>query len=141
MKHMFDCARIEKDEETYKASKMQRIFSLGFLLLILFIAGAFLFFSKTGKGAGRIIITLDGEVYETLSLDEAAAITVEDGKGGFNVIRVEDGAVSVSEANCSNQTCVHTGSVSRPGEVIACLPHKLIISIESRDGEVDALAY
>lgn len=141
MKHMFGCARMEKDEESHKASQKQRLCSLVLLVLIILTSGLFLIFSKTEKTADRIIITLDGEVYNTLSLDKAAVITIEDGKGGFNIIQVENGAVSVSEANCSNQTCVHTGSVSRSGEIIACLPHRLVISIESKDEEVDAIAY
>lgn len=141
MKHMFDCARIEKEEEPYKASKGQRLLSLGLLLLIIVIAGLFLRFAKPKADAGWLIITLDGAVYDTLSLGEDAVFTIEDGKGGYNVIRIEDGAVRVSEANCSNQVCVNTGNVSRTGEIIACLPHRLILSISSGDEEVDALAY
>lgn len=138
---MFDCARMEKDEEPYKASKGQRLLSLGLLLLIIVIAGLFLRFAKPKTDAGWLIITLDGAVYDTLSLGEDAVFTIEDGKGGYNVIRIEDGAVRVSEANCSNQVCVNTGNVSRTGEIIACLPHRLILSISSGDEEVDALAY
>lgn len=138
---MFDCARIEKDEEPYKASKRQRLLSLGLLLLIIITASLFLIFAKTKQDAGQIVIQLDGAVYDTLSLDEDAVFTIEDGKGGYNVIQVKDGAVRVSEANCSNQVCVNTGTVSHAGEIIACLPHRLILSISSGNEEVDAIAY
>ena len=138
---MFDCARMEKDEEPYMASKGQRLLSLGLLLLIIVIAGLFLRFANPKTDAGWLIITLDGAVYDTLSLNEDAVFTIEDGKGGYNVIQVKDGVVRVSEANCSNQVCVNTGTVSHTGEVIACLPHRLILSVSSGNEEVDAIAY
>lgn len=141
MKHMFDCARIEKDEEPYKASKRQRLLGLGLLLFIIITASLFLIFARTKQDAGQIVIHLDGAVYDTISLDEDAVFTIEDGKGGYNVIQVKDGAVRVSEANCSNQVCVNTGTVSHAGEIIACLPHRLILSISSGNEEVDAIAY
>ena len=40
------------------------------------------------------------------------------------------GAAAVTEADCGDHTCVRTGAVSREGERIVCLPHKLIIHIE-----------
>ena len=141
MKHMFDCARMEKDEEPYMASKRQRLLGLGLLLFITATAGLFLIFAKPKTDAGRIVITLDGAVYAAIPLDEDTVFTIEDGKGGYNVIQVENGTVRVSEANCSNQVCVNTGTVSHTGEVIACLPHRLILSVSSGNEEVDAIAY
>lgn len=138
---MFDCARIEKDEEPYKASKKQRLLGLGLLLFILVTAGLFLIFAKTKQDVGQIRITLGGEVYKTISLDSDIVFTIEDGNGGYNVIQVENGVVNVCEANCSNQVCVNTGGISHTGEVIACLPHRLILSITSGAEEVDAIAY
>ncbi len=34
------------------------------------------------------------------------------------------------QADCHDKICVKTGAISQKGEVIACLPHKLIIEIK-----------
>ena len=41
-----------------------------------------------------------------------------------------DLAAAVAEANCGDHTCVRTGAVSREGEVIVCLPHRLTVEIQ-----------
>ena len=60
---------------------------------------------------------------------------------GYNRIVVTDGGVRVSEADCASQTCVHSGIRRLPGDVIACLPHRLIIRIRGGDAPYDAIAY
>ena len=37
---------------------------------------------------------------------------------------------AVAEANCGDHTCVRTGKISREGEVIVCLPHRLTVEIQ-----------
>ena len=76
------------------------------------------------------VIQVDGEKVHTMDLDRSAEYTVTTGNGHFNTVVVKDQSVSVREADCANQICVQTGQIRYPGEVIACLPHKLIIVIE-----------
>ena len=42
----------------------------------------------------------------------------------------EKAGVRVEEADCKNQICVKTGAIHFPGEVIACMPHRMMIYIE-----------
>ena len=47
---------------------------------------------------------------------------------------------SVSDADCPDRLCVRQKAISRKGESIICLPHKLVILIESmEEGDVDAI--
>ena len=48
-----------------------------------------------------------------------------------NHIRIENGHISVTDADCPDKICLQTGAISHAGEIIACLPHKLIIEIKS----------
>lgn len=50
----------------------------------------------------------------------------------LNIVTIADQQVSVTEANCPDHICVQTGPITGKddGKVIACLPHKLIISVE-----------
>lgn len=94
----------------------------------------------SGKSGSYAVVTVDGAVCAVLPLSKDASYLAEDGQGGSNRIVVKDGAVYVSEADCANQVCVHTGAISQNGQVIACIPHGLVIAVKD-DGEVDAVAY
>ena len=58
---------------------------------------------------------------------------------GSNTLVIEDGKAHISDADCGDHTCIHTGRISREGEQIVCLPHKLVIEIASGVApEIDA---
>lgn len=115
-----------------------------FLLVLLAIIGVgFLiqryFFGKTGSTA---IIEQDGETISELDLSKDTELVLDDGNGGSNTITVKNGKIAVTDANCPDLVCVHTGSISQTGEVIACLPHKLIITIsEEKNSDLDAIVW
>ena len=48
-----------------------------------------------------------------------------------NHIRIENEHISVTGADCPDKICIQTGAISHAGEIIACLPHQLIIEIKS----------
>lgn len=105
------------------------------LLLAGILAAVFLALSVFGKkppqDAGlRAVIQVKGETVHTMELDQDAQYTVAGEDGHYNTVVVADGTVAVSEADCPNQICVKTAPIRFPGEVISCLPHRLIISIE-----------
>ena len=80
--------------------------------------------------AGRAVIQIDGEKVHTMELDKDAQYRAETADGNYNMVIVKDQSVRVSEADCENQVCVKTGAIRYPGEVIACMPHRMIIYIE-----------
>lgn len=61
----------------------------------------------------------------------------------YNVIRISPDGVKVTEANCNDLTCVHTKQATKDGESIICLPHRLIIVMESSEAEdgLDAVTW
>ncbi len=48
---------------------------------------------------------------------------------GYNLVSVRDGAVSVEAADCRDQICVRHKPISKAGESVICLPHRLIVEI------------
>jgi hypothetical protein len=82
----------------------------------------------------------DGVLTRVLPLDGASDIVVNTSRG-YNRIIVENGGVRVSEADCDSQTCVHSGTKVLPGDMIACLPHRLVIKIGGGETPYDAIAY
>lgn len=55
------------------------------------------------------------------------------------IVRVSGGSVCVVDSGCPGQTCVHTGGISAAGEVIACVPNRVVVRIGGeRADEFDA---
>ena len=102
-----------------------------FSALVVLGGGAFLLLRGADTGARTARISLDGEVYEEIDLNAVALpydIRIET-ELGYNIVHVEHGAISVSEADCPDQVCVHQGRITGSMVPIACLPHRLVIEI------------
>ena len=92
-------------------------------------------FGSTAQGATAVITDADKKTYEMpLDQDTITTVTTE---LGTNVIEVKDGRVRAKEADCPNQDCVHQGWISKPGQQIVCLPHKLTVDIVEEDAQAD----
>lgn len=93
-------------------------------------------------------VTVNGEVYALLPLDEEGTFELNLGKDRM-VIEYGGGRVRVAESTCPNRVCVATGWISRPREAVACVPFQVLITItgqsdaagESGDLGYDALVY
>ncbi|MDR2931659.1 MAG: NusG domain II-containing protein [Oscillospiraceae bacterium] len=47
----------------------------------------------------------------------------------------------MTDADCPSLDCVHAPAISSPGQVIACLPHRVLVRLTGgEEGEVDAVA-
>lgn len=110
---------------------MAAIVIIGLGISIFLVAG-----SHQGN---KVEITKDGKPWGTYSLDGEHKITIRDGKE-LNVVKISGGKVTMESANCKNQVCVHHSPVSRTGESIVCLPHKIVVSIKGGDNEYDAIS-
>lgn len=92
-------------------------------------------------GESYVSIQVDGEEIKRVIFDKkivGKTIPIET-EFGYNLIEIGDKKVRVIEADCPDQLDVKQGYISRPGEVIVCLPNKLVIEIKGigDDGEDD----
>ena len=92
-------------------------------------------------------ISIDGEVRYTYDLGKTYAVpeTISiPANGGENVLEIGTGYVRMVSADCPDQICVKTGSISKPGETIVCLPHRVAVTIREKGADnengVDAQA-
>lgn len=100
------------------------------LILLTALSAAYLVRQRLpGQEGVKAVIQVGGQGKQELDLSEDQEFWVGDPEIGRNLIRVEDGAVMVVQADCPDKICVHTGPISQEGEVIACLPHGVIIYI------------
>lgn len=104
-------------------------------------------FQMTTKGnydEKYIEISVDGEIIETIVLDEntgAEPFTIKT-ELGTNVIEIANDSAAIIQADCPDELCVKDGSISEPGEIVVCLPHKVVIEIKGKSSsEVDDISY
>lgn len=62
-------------------------------------------------------------------------------ESGDNVLEIKNNKVRVRNSNCPEQICVRTGFISKPGQSIICLPHKLIVEIEYAVNNMEDLLF
>lgn len=89
---------------------------------------------------GRVIISVNGEVYREVSLDENSVIPIET-EFGKNTVVIEKGGVSVTHSNCPDGLC-EKDRISKSGESIVCLPNRLSVTVEGKNKkEVDVILW
>lgn len=92
---------------------------IGVILLV-----AVLSFSFIPKESANIAkITVDGNLYSTVSLEKDTRIDIND----TNVAVIKDGEIYMESATCPDKLCMHQGKISDSSKKIICLPNKVII--------------
>lgn len=88
-------------------------------------------YSKENK-AKYINISIEGKLTKTLDISKNGDHTINTPYGD-NVISINNGMVSMVEADCKDDLCVKTPEISRSFQSIICLPHKLIVEIRGKE--------
>ncbi len=97
--------------------------------VLLIALGFFTSFFQNNEG-GAVIVTVAGDKVARLPLDRdfEQEILTEFGK---NTLVIKDGYADIISADCHGNDCVHQRKISKNGEMIVCLPHKLVVEITS----------
>jgi hypothetical protein len=103
------------------------------IIIILAVAAAcWVSYSLLGSGTGDIVVvSVDNKEYARLPLDKDTSLLITSANGGTNLLVIENKTAYMAESDCKNQVCVHAGRISKSGEIIVCLPHKVVVTIES----------
>lgn len=110
-----------------------------FLCLILGIALAFLLYQRFAikqDDSGFVVVERDGSAEERYPLSEDRVIRLASELGN-NTLTIQGGKAAVTEADCPDRICMKQGTIDKNGQSIICLPHRLVIRIES--GEEDSV--
>lgn len=100
-------------------------------------AGVALFPATSTSQAAEIWV--EGRLVRTMALRPGFHEEIRiGGSEHYNIIEADDGRIRIREADCSDQVCTRTGWIKMPPEQIVCLPHRVVIKINSSEsGEVD----
>lgn len=127
-----------------KIFKLMDIVIIVVLLVLSFIPEIF-FGSKFRKEYNSTYaeITVGGKLYRRVNLsahrgtDELIVKTDH----GNNIVSIVDNTITMTEADCPDQVCVLSPSISKPGQSIVCLPHKVMIQVFGENDEDIIFSY
>ncbi len=101
------------------------------LLLVVAVAGGCLWL--LGDEGDTVTVTVDGAVYGVYSLSEDRVEDIRTGETGLNRLIIEDGKARIETATCPDGICAGHRPVSREGESIVCLPHRVVVTVSATD--------
>lgn len=112
--------------DSIKKSYKNDIFLILFFLII--GLGAFTFMQFQGKSGAEVRVSVNNKEYGTYSLDKDQTITI--GEDDWeNILVIKDGRASMTKADCPDKICVNHAAISKKGETIVCLPHKVVVEV------------
>ena len=104
------------------------------VLLIISFTPHLIFFKTSQKSSKNnyAIIKVDGKIHKKIDLsnvknNEKVNLNLPNGK---NTLLIKNNSIQMDSANCNDALCVKQGNISKVGQTIICLPHKLIIEIK-----------
>lgn len=107
--------------------------------------GAFFMISKKDNYNEKYaVIYVKGELYKKVILTENMKKESFDIKTdlGENIVEVEKGGVRIIDSDCPDKICVKDGFKDKPGDVLVCLPHKVVIEIKGeKNSDIDGVSY
>ena len=111
-------------------------------LAVLLLAGAFgarVGPARADGGTLAVVVTADGAELDRFALGGAERVYENNGYT-LRVAAAAEG-VRVAESDCPTHDCVRTGTVSRAGQSIVCLPARIVITLDGAGGGAyDAVA-
>ena len=113
-----------------KRKRRNDLIFIAVLAVTAMVLGAGMYFLR---GAGdTVTVTVDGNLYGTypLSVDTVVEITTD---SGYNRLVVKDGQAVMETADCPDGICAAHRPISRMGESIVCLPHKVVVTVITAD--------
>ncbi len=113
------------------------------LLIMIIVIVALLFFGIihffVKKEGSMVVVKINGDIQYQGSLHQAKEWVVSGYQGGSNRIVIQDGYVYMADADCPDKLCKHMGKISKTGENIVCMPHRVVVEIIGDGSELDSV--
>ena len=111
--------------------------SIAIIIIAMFVLGT----TKKSEGTMIAQISLHDELLYEINLDDldgSREILFHD--GDVKII-AHQGKIRFEKSDCTDLICVYTGWISRPGQIAACLPNRILIKIVGESEEVDVVLH
>lgn len=117
-----------------------------FLVFLVAIGTSFYFKNSVSTdGETYVSIQVEGKEVEKIIFDKAVVGRTMKIKTdyGFAEVEIGDGEVWLNSSTCPDQLCIKSGKISRSGEMLVCLPNKIVVEVKNNnDGnKIDIVNY
>ena len=113
--------------------KKDILFLVCVISLALIVWGIYAYCNQ--NGADTVFVIQDGKQVGAYPLEEDKIVIVTWGEDEYNLLMISDGTAFMSDADCPDRLCMHQGAISRDGQTIVCLPHKLVVEVVGGEKE------
>ncbi len=123
-------------------NKIMKFKKIDYIIIIFLLIFAFALYGYTqlakSKG-GEVVVKINGEEVGSYPLSQDTTVVIGDDES-YNILKIENGKASISEASCPDKLCVKMGEISLNTQSVVCLPNKLIIEIRGgEEADVDSI--
>ena len=107
--------------------------------VVLALAAAIAAVLALGTSGDRLYAEVwqDNELVERVELTDSTDRTID--LDGHNVIVLSGRTARMQSADCRDQVCVRTGTLTHAGQVAVCLPNRVVLRITGETSEIDAI--
>lgn len=119
--------------------KMDYVFAIVIVLISFAIwVGTFAFM----KSGSYVRVWHEDELIAQYDLSRNGEYIISVSDNEYNILSIKGGSAVIIEANCPDKICAGQRAISKNGETIICLPHKLVfqvVGIDKDETGIDAI--
>lgn len=86
--------------------------------------------NKANEAHLTAVVTIGNKVVDSLPLSDTESTHTYTNNGYKLQVSIHHDGVCVQSSDCPSQDCVHTGTITRAGQSIVCLPAQIVIHLE-----------
>ena len=91
--------------------------------------------ASSDNGNKVVIVSVDGKQTAVYPLNKNGTYELYGSHLGTNTLVIEDGKAYISEASCPDKQCMKQGKISRTGEMLVCLPNRVVVKIADSEND------
>ena len=100
--------------------------------LVLVSLASYPFVKSIRQEGNTVQIETDGKVYKVVALDVDQTFAVP-GPLGNTLVTIHNDEVHVADSPCRAKICVKTGNISHVGQLIVCVPNKVVVRVTGEE--------
>ncbi len=102
--------------------------------LLLGVSLAGIAWVATAPGGTHVVVTSDGQTCFTAPLDQPHSVDL-DGPLGPTHLVIDDQGAHITDSPCPRKICIAMGPARHTGDLLACVPNRILVRIDSPAGE------
>ena len=122
--------------EKYRKKRIHDVV-LGLALLIVAMTLFVVDITKASNDDGNktVVVSIDGKKEAEYPLNKDGTYLIYGSHLGTNKLVIKDGEAYIEEASCPDKQCMKQGKISKAGEMLVCLPNRVVIKIVDANEE------